>query len=65
MELPQELRSKINELDELAESIREELQDIIMMDSRSNPERDTFIEALQTMQDEVTNIQEAEGWIGN
>ena len=60
--IPDDIRSKIAQLDELVGAIKEWFEDNREFDYNDNY-RDDFQQSLETLQDDITTIQEKEGWI--
>lgn len=62
MEISQEIRSKINQLDELSREIAEWFVDNVDI-SYDEPSIDEFTDLLQTVEDGITDFQESQNWI--
>lgn len=62
MDIPQEIRSKISQLDDLSREILEFLEDNDFMNTDVQSDED-FMNELESLQTEITNFQESKGWI--
>jgi len=66
MKIPEEIRTKIAEMDQIANELKEWYQDQPDIDSMDDSEQDIdyfIIDVLDELQGKITEIQENQGWI--